>query len=979
MSHSTPLRRFRILVTISVLFIALVVAFGLFFRQFVYWQTSKLLTEESNRLFAQINHDLSNSYLTTRKTISQAIHILAATDLPKASTREQRFAFLPLIRAALLAEPAIAGLQVGYASGEYFIVRPISDETTRHRFSAPPGARLVVDNIARAGEGKPRLERFWLDDGLNELQPPLRETVDYDPRIRPWYVAALQREDVVVTPPYLFHFIGQMGVTAALMTGSGEAVIAADVSLYNLSQTLSAYDLPPGSELIVLEKTDDQYLVMAYRDPKRLLITEGGTARRTAARDLESPVIRHAAGLPNILGTLSEFTFDQQQWLASTRKLALPENDNLFLVMLSPKKALLAEAYGLQEQTLRYTALMILLSVPLTYLLARKISRPIQMLARETERVSRLEFSGQPISPSTIKEVDELGRAVTVMETTISKFIELIRSLAGEQDLDRLLDLITQETMTAAEAHGAVTYIINETSNSLEPKSIRTRAQLLSDSELLAHLCHYQLGSEAPLVRLLAKGRGTILDQNEMAALHGCLQALQLDQPQVFAQPLLNRQGDSIGLLCLIYHGQERIEHDRQQGRIAFIEALSGFAAVTLESRRMLKMQKDLLDSFIRLLAGAIDSKSPYTGGHCQRVPVLTELLAAKACAAAEGPFADFNLTGNDWEAIRIASWLHDCGKVTTPEYVVDKATKLETIYDRIHEVRMRFEVIKRELQVACWQDIAEGGDRETQLLALERQWADLDEEFRFVAECNLGGEYLDPDKVLRLRQIGQRRWMRTLDDRLGISWEELQRKERTEAPTLPAVEPLLADREDHIFIRTAKDGLSADNPYGFRLEVPEHLYNKGELYNLSISRGTLTEEERYKINDHIVQSIIMLKQLPYPKHLAEVPDIAGGHHEKIDGSGYPRRLTGEQMSIPARIMVIADIFEALTASDRPYKKAKPISEAIRILHRMAEENHIDRDLFQLFLSSGAYLEYGRRYLLPEQLDQVDIAQYLGN
>jgi HD-GYP domain-containing protein (c-di-GMP phosphodiesterase class II) len=189
--------------------------------------------------------------------------------------------------------------------------------------------------------------------------------------------------------------------------------------------------------------------------------------------------------------------------------------------------------------------------------------------------------------------------------------------------------------------------------------------------------------------------------------------------------------------------------------------------------------------------------------------------------------------------------------------------------------------------------------------------------------------------------------------------------------------EQLLADRDDHVILRSDKDMITQDNNYGFQLEVPQYLYNRGELYNLSIARGTLTPEERYKINDHIVQSIVMLKQLPYPKHLADVPDIAGGHHEKIDGTGYPRRLRGDQMSMPAKMMVIADIFEALTASDRPYKKAKPLSDAIRIMGLMEKDKHIDPDLFRLFLTSGAYLEYAREYLQSEQIDEVDLSSYL--
>jgi len=244
-----------------------------------------------------------------------------------------------------------------------------------------------------------------------------------------------------------------------------------------------------------------------------------------------------------------------------------------------------------------------------------------------------------------------------------------------------------------------------------------------------------------------------------------------------------------------------------------------------------------------------------------------------------------------------------------------------------------------------------------------------LDEEFAFVASCNEGGEFMAPEKIERLKHIAERRWTRTLDDRIGLSEDERQRKARQGAQTLPCAEPLLADRPEHVFERRPSDNLPPDNRWGFRIEVPEHLYNRGEIYNLSIGRGTLTAEDRYKINEHIIETIRMLSLLPFPKHLKDVPEIAGGHHEKIDGTGYPRRLRREEMSVPARIMAIADIFEALTAADRPYKKGKTVTEAIAIMQGMCKGGHIDPDLFDLFLRAGISHDFAERYLSPEQID----------
>ncbi|MBO6520103.1 MAG: GAF domain-containing protein [Rhodospirillales bacterium] len=444
--------------------------------------------------------------------------------------------------------------------------------------------------------------------------------------------------------------------------------------------------------------------------------------------------------------------------------------------------------------------------------------------------------------------------------------------------------------------------------------------------------------------------------------------------------PLKNSQNEVIGVLQLLN------AVDKSSGEvIAFgddiqplIEALASQAAVALDNQQLLEAQKKLLDSFIELIASAIDAKSPYTGGHCQRVPELTKMLANAAADQKDGPFKDFDLTDEEWYELHIAAWLHDCGKVTTPEYVVDKATKLETIYNRIHEIRNRFEVVKRDRVIEYQNKIIDGGDPETLKAELEEQLAKLDDDFAFIAESNVGGEFMAPDRIERVKEIAEIKWTRTLSDRLGLSYEELKRVEREPEPELPHEENLLADRYDHVIYREGTEPTAEDdNPWGFKLDVPEHKYNLGEIYNLCIARGTLTEEERFKINDHIVQTIIMLEALPFPKHLARVPEMAGGHHEKMDGTGYPKKLNKDHMSVPARIMAIADIFEALTAADRPYKAPKKLSDSVKIMSFMKKDAHIDDELFELFLTSGVYKEYAERFLMPEQLDEVDISQYL--
>ncbi|MDA7746424.1 hypothetical protein N8878_03735 [Psychromonas sp.] len=386
--------------------------------------------------------------------------------------------------------------------------------------------------------------------------------------------------------------------------------------------------------------------------------------------------------------------------------------------------------------------------------------------------------------------------------------------------------------------------------------------------------------------------------------------------------------------------------------------------------------QKQLMESFIQLIAQAIDDKSPYTAGHCNRVPELGLMLAAAAEASNLPPFDAFKFKNNDeHREFSIAAWLHDCGKITTPEYIVDKGTKLETIYNRIHEVRMRFEVLWRDAEINYYQQVLTTPEQEQGLKdALNKQQQQLINDFQFIAKSNVGSEFMSEQDILRVQQIAEQTWLRHFDDKLGLSpIEELNLE--GESKSLPAIEKLLSDKNKHIIKRDRK--VEFDPKFDIKMETPEHLYNLGEIYNLSIERGTLTTEDRFKINQHITSTIKMLENLPFPDELAKVPRYASTHHETLIGTGYPRKLSAEDLSIPERILVLADIFEALTAADRPYKKAKPLSVAINILHKMTLDQHIDMDIFKLFLSSGIYLQYAHKFLDKKQIDDVDIDQYL--
>lgn len=442
--------------------------------------------------------------------------------------------------------------------------------------------------------------------------------------------------------------------------------------------------------------------------------------------------------------------------------------------------------------------------------------------------------------------------------------------------------------------------------------------------------------------------------------------------------PMVRRNGDVVGVLQFM--NAKDPDEDRivpfTNGVVDLLEAMASQAAISLDVNQLIDEQKQLLDALVRIIALVIDARSPYTGGHCRRVPELSVMLAEAACAESQGPLAEFGFkTDDEWREFRTGAWLHDCGKIAVPDHIIDKSTKLEMIYNRIHEVRTRFEVLWRDIDIERLEKVVAGADpAAAQAVATEKQRA-LQEEYAFVAGCNVGCDFMGADKAIRLREIGERTWLRHFDDRIGISEDERIRLGATPVQALPATEKLLADHPHMVIPRDQAH--MPDPSYGFKMTVPENIANGGELYNLCVMRGTLTDEERFRINEHMIHTVITLESLPYPKSMRRVPEFASTHHETLTGTGYPRQLSEDQLSIPARIVAIADIFEALTAVDRPYKKGNPLSESIRILAGMRDRRHIDADLFDLFLTSGVYLEYARRFLNPDQIDDVDISLYL--
>ncbi len=964
-------KHYPLQLAISTLFIIITVILGAVLSLQNYNKTSEIILSSADEVFSHIDRQLALDIKATYEPMKGTLQLLKQLPITRSTTLEQRLQYLQTFIGILQNYPSIFSAGLGFPDGDFFAISLLDSQTKRDHFKPPVNAVLVALHVDTDRYGSHTITSLFYDKNSQEISRTSVET-RLDTLQRPWYQQAT--ESPGFTKPYLFSEIKTAGLAAMVKSHEPGVVIVLNISLGSLAKTIAKHQITSNSEVVLISADGE---VFAYKDTN----TIESTARQIKLpklQQLNSNVLKFIGKNFEPVEQNLDFEFDGKRWVGSSTIVGKPGGTNLFALMVSPVDELLEEADTLRWQSLMTTLVVILLSIPVIWLVSKRIARPLGNLAAETEKIARFEFDNPQREHSFIKEVEELDNAMNMMRNTINKFIQLISSLAGEQDLDTLLRSITLETKLISKADGALTYLLDETDDMMKPGVMFGENNEPVNTDLLPDITiedsHALLGDTGSKHSKIIR-----LKTSDASKLNALLTITDTKELCVLAIPLTNRNNETIGLLCVIYKQDKATTDNAQAASIAFVEALSGFAAVTLESRQMLNMQEALLNSFIKLIAGAIDSKSPYTGGHCMRVPEITFLLAKAACDSDDPRFEDFDLDDKQWQALEIACWLHDCGKVTTPEYVVDKATKLETIYDRIHEVRMRFEVLKRDAHINYWQQLSNGDNEASLKRTLDKELKTLDDDFTFTAECNEGGEFMADEKIERLNKIAKRSWTRTLDDRIGVSWEELNRMNRTEKPELPVVEKLLADKAEHIIERSDDDRIPEDNPWGFKLDTPEHKYNRGELYNLAIKRGTLSEEERFKINEHMVQTIVMLNKLPYPKHLKEVPDIAGCHHETLDGKGYPKRLTKEQTPITGRMMAIADIFEALTASDRPYNKAKKLSEAIKILGLMKKDNHIDPDLFDLFLTSGAHLEYARKFLDPEQIDEIDISEYVSS
>jgi HD-GYP domain-containing protein (c-di-GMP phosphodiesterase class II)/HAMP domain-containing protein len=656
------------------------------------------------------------------------------------------------------------------------------------------------------------------------------------------------------------------------LDAADQAHLAAGGSLLRVS--------PRGEPRVTLLRRHGARLLAAEIEPRFLFVPE---ALRTGV-DLHvqadgRPIFRAVAADPAELKQIGTWDlFLRPQFRGPTWAIELAE----------PRAALFAPLRQFQTVFPLVTLLSLLAVCLATLVLVRRSLVPIERLQIATRRLAERDFSTR-VGLETGDEFEELADSFDAMAANIEHHVSVVetvssigRVLSVEQDTERLLATILRGTMGVTDARAGalslcdaqeklVRHLLLEWDASDEEDRPRRLQSLAEDTAIAGRTLH-------------EPGRGEL------------------------SIPMRNHEGHVIGVVQLLRPGGFPAES------LALAESLASQTAVALTKHRLAGEFRGLFEGLIQLIVKAIDQKSPYTGEHCRRVPILTELIADAACATTEGALKQFTLSDAERYELRIAALLHDCGKVTTPVHVQDKSSKLQTLFDRIELVDARFEIVRRELELAALRMRQPGAG--TPDPALSAELRALEDDRAFLRTANVGGEFMPPDAQARVQAIAARwRW---------------QTPSGEEKPILDAE----------------------------------------EIENLCVSRGTLNAREREIINHHVVASIEMLEQLPYPRSLKNVPAIAGAHHERMDGHGYPQGLLRDQISMQGRILGLADVFEALTARDRPYKPGMSLRRALSILESMRDEGHIDPDLFEMFLREKVYLRYAAEYLDPEQIDE---------
>lgn len=560
-----------------------------------------------------------------------------------------------------------------------------------------------------------------------------------------------------------------------------------------------------------------------------------------------------------------------------------------------------------------------------TFIYHLKPVHKIQMI-KEIEESVILENGGKILEEGDIIHIKTAQvQASNICHNRFEKIMDINLELSSELDKDKLFEMILTLTRELTHCEAGTLYIKSKDGKYLDFKVVQnsplnifmdTRKNNLEWDSLPLYLEDGSVNKHMVAAVSALENKTVNIDDVYENKEYDFKGAKKFDEMTGFRSksmlvtPLVNHEQEVIGVLQLINKKESLLDvipFDTEDEKI--IKSLSSQGAMALTNTQLILNLEDFLNSFVKTIGHAIDAKSPHTKNHISKVSKIA-LLIANAINEDETIYKDVKYTKNDLHEINLAAHMHDIGKISIPESVIDKSKKLECIVDRIEFIKQRAEILKRDFEIALLKN-------EIKQDFYEKSIEKIKDDILFLEETNIGEEFMDDKRIHRIDEIANYKYLYN-----GIETSFL---------------------------------------------------SQDEIYNLSIRKGTLTSEEKDIMNSHAKLSYDMLTALPFPKKYKNVLDIAANHHEKLNGKGYPRALKEEQLSLEDRIMILSDIFEALTASDRPYKEGKKLSEVFKILSFMAKDNEIDAQLLKFFFEHDVLKEYVQKELKAYQIDNASL------
>ncbi len=712
---------------------------------------SEVIFKANGKIFERIAEQTKHQLNTHYGTAFAALGSFSNSHGLKTSKGSDRLRVVPEAVHLLSQFKHVQTYVFEFEDGDSIVIKRINDALSPDIPITHPNSQYLIAHQINGEE-----QTYTLDSNVN-----LVERIELDSEH--FYANSRAPADVspntntISKPTNLAHSTS-MGIVISRTNEIGMRV-SVDVLLEDLRETLRD------------TLTNDSSIRVLYNDDGAVYAFSSGEKNQQDSRvlhisEINKDIVPHAIERKNGGETLGRFSFQGENWFGQIVTIQPLDSEHIHLLMATKASSIFDEGELIKRQTFYASVLVFLIMLPCIYLVSRLISKPIVRATAKAKAIENFQFDNAPLPHSYIKEIQELNHAQVSTQSTISRFITLTDGIARQQNLNTMLELVCSNTAASVCADGVLLYLLDSKGDQLIPHVAQFKqaedihAETISVKDVtrfIEHIFNHKKTQAYPF--------------NELAHLRA-------NQPinehcEVIYIPLQNREGLVIASLGLIFEQGSADEAYRQHAD--YLKTLLGYVSVAIETQQMLESQRALLNSFIKVFAGSLDKKSPYTGNHCQRVPILTEWLTQAAHDSSLPPFKNFHLSEKEWQELKMAGWLHDCGKITTPEHVVDKSTKLETIYDRIHEIRTRFEVIKRDREIELLK-VHGGKLGEQAMQELEKIHQKLDDDFEFIASLNLGGEFVSDEELARLERIGAMPWTRTLSNQLGTSWLEKQR-----------------------------------------------------------------------------------------------------------------------------------------------------------------------------------------------------------